>query len=77
MSNSDPVSLAVLFMAALPAVSYNTFSKSLTKHVMHAQVPEFKTKPPVDNYMFQNPARGAKMCYIQQEKPCCASSMSM
>lgn len=32
MNISDPVSLAVLFVAALPALSYNTFSKSLTKH---------------------------------------------
>lgn len=36
--------------------------------VMHAQVPEFKTKSPVDNYVFQNHCqRGGNVLYLTGE----------
>ena len=38
--------------------------------VMHAQVPEFKTKPPVDNCMFQNHCqRGGKCVIFDRRNP--------
>lgn len=40
--------------------------------VMHAQVPEFKTKSPVDNYVFQNHCqRGGNVLYLTGEALLC------